>query len=276
MADNYLSEPLDEFFREMSYFNGNLYIANSMIESRSAQIKADFPAPQRLWETGLYYRDVTLHQDADNLFPTGYGYDVGTPTLAEQAIRSISFICCNTIVSIYEILDTFLKDVLAKVYVNTEHKPAFKLQMEYSDLTAVRSNLWQVKSERGFFKIIRRISPTYRQYEKRNINHFSFNDWYNMIELTRHVIVHNRQQATKALEAELKTKGYWELFTENFSIDQYDRSIIISHGQAREILQNFTGFGYLIYKTLSTDLALPYDEAPPTYKPLINVFTPKN
>lgn len=273
MISNFLSGSLEIFFQEISYFNGNLYIVNSLIESRSAQIKSDFPLPQSLWQTGTYFRDVTLDPDADNLFPTGYGYDVGTSTLGEQSLRSISFICCNTIASVYELFDTYLKDVLAQVYINTESKTAFKLKEEYNTLESIRANLWQVRSDKGFLKIIRRIAPTFPQYEKKNIYKYDLGNWFNMIDLTRHQIVHSRQQASDTFVAELKRKGYWKLFNDNFSISPANNQLImIDYNRASQMLSNFSEYAFLIFKSLSSDLNLPFDKTLPIYKPIKNIF----
>jgi hypothetical protein len=273
MDTNFLTAALDTFFQEISYFNGNLYIINSIMESRSAQIKTDFPVPQELWQTGTYFRDVTLDPDADNLFPTGYCYDVGTTTLASQSARSVSFICCNTIASVYESFDTFLKDMLAQVYFHTNHKTAFKLKESYHTLVEIRANLWQVRSDKGFLKIIRRVAPTFPQFEKKNIYKHDLGNWYNMMDITRHQIVHSRQQANDTFIVDLKKKGYWKLFCENFSIGTGESPLIlVTYGQASHILSNFTEYAYLIFKTLSHDLGLPYEITLPTYKPVRNVF----
>jgi len=273
MINNFLSEALDSFFQEISYFNGNLYIINSLIESRSAQIQSDFPVPQSLWNTGTFFRDVILHPDVDNLFPTGYGYDVGTRTLNQQAERSISFICCNTIATVYESFDTFLKDILAQLSINTEHQIAFKLKDNYQTLADVLANLWLVRSDKGFLKIIRRIAPTFPQFEKKNIYNFNLGNWYNLIDLTRHQIIHNRQQATKNFISELKKKGYWKLFNQNFSMSAGKSPLImVSYGQAAQILSHFSEYAYLIFKSLSRELGLQFETTLSTYKPIQNIF----
>ena len=270
---NYLISPLETFFKEVSYFNGNIYIANSIINSRSEQTKSDFRVPQDLWQTVTYFRDVTMDTEADNLFPTGYGYNVGTPTLSEQSLRTVSFICCNAIVSVYEAFDSYLKDVLSQVYIHSGHKSSFKLKEEYSTAEDVRQNLWQVRSDRGFLKIIRRIAPIFSQFERKNLHNYDLGNWYNMIDLTRHQIIHNRQQASESFIDEIKRKNYWQLFLDNFSVRKADNQLImITHHQASHLLINFLEYAYLIFKSFSQALNLPYQEEPLKYKPIMNVF----
>jgi len=277
MSNNYLREHLIEFFKEVSYFNGNLYVVEALIKSRSEQIKSDFPSYQKLWMTGTFFRDLSLFGADSNHFPTGYGYDVSTSTLEEQSLRSISYVCCSSIANIYEVFDSYLKNILASVYIHSDQKQHYKLKLEYETVEDVRQNLWQIKSDKGFLKVIRRISPFFKKYEMDNIWGFNIGTWYSMIDKLRHQFIHNRQVLSEEFCSNMKKTEEWKLFIENFTLHANGDAFLVqvSYGQTVKILSTFLEYSYLIFKSLSIDLGLDYEydwQKAILENPIINVY----
>src|SRR5690606_41619917 len=71
---------------------------------------------------------------------------------------------------LYEIFDSFLKNILASVYINSDRKESFKLKEQFDNFEKVREGLWMLKREGSLLKVIRRISPFYAEHEKNNID----------------------------------------------------------------------------------------------------------
>lgn len=276
MSKNYLHEHLVEFFKEVSYFNGNMYVVESLIKSRSAQIKSDFPSYQNLWMTGTYFRDLSQIGAKRNHFSTGYGYDVSTSTLEEQSLLSVSHVCCSSIANIYEVFDSYLKNILTSVYICSNQHQHYKFKLKYKSVEDIRQNLWQVKRDKGFLKIIRRISPYFKKYEIDNIWGFNIGTWYSMIDKLRHQFIHNRQMLSQEFCTEMKKTEEWKLFNENFTLRANGEVFLVlaSLSQATKILNTFLEYSYLIFKSLSIDLGLDYEHDWNTVpeRPIINVY----
>lgn len=256
MQKNYLLPYLKDFFNEVSYFNGNLYAVDSMLRSKAEQLENDFTGNQDLYSTITYYRDLSQLEGGSNLYDTGYGHDVSTLNLKQHSENAVSYVCCTTVSHVYEIFDSFLKNILASVYINSDSKESFKLKEQFENFEKVREGLWMLKREGSLLKVMRRISPFYAEHEKNNIWGYNVGVWFSMIDKVRHQIVHNRQKLTETFILDIEAREEGKLFKKNFSLLQQGSNwqIVITYPQASHILNTFIELAHLIFKSLSTDL----------------------
>lgn len=173
-----------------------------MLSNRANELMEKYPASNHgLMATAGCYTDLTFPEGQFTNFLTGYGYHVSTENMKDRIDRAISFNSCLAVAQAYEAMETFIKDVLSLVYIETWHKDKFKFKDVYFTVAEVRDNLFQIKEKRGFIKIIRRISPFFKDNEyNRFWKNISITDWYYLMEKVRHDIVHRRQVIGEDLE----------------------------------------------------------------------------
>lgn len=259
---NYLRPFMIALFEELGYTASNTNVLESFIIQRVKKIKEDFPHQDNdLMLSAGYIRDLTKFDGGNNLFPTGYDYNLTTNNLKEESQRLMSYACCLSIAQGYEVLESYLKNVLASLCVENNLYKVFKIDESSNTFLSVRDKIryLQEKNNKGLLKLLRTVSESYKHYEKHNIQGFKLDEWLDLISTVRHAIVHNRQIASEELLKLLASESMKRIFYRYFELRELKLglTIFITSGNNRDLNYLYQEFAYLIYKTLSKDFDLP-------------------
>jgi hypothetical protein len=238
-----------------------MLVLESFIVQRAKKIKEDFPFPDDdLIVSAGSIRDLTKLDGGPNLFSTGYDYNLTTDNLEEESQRLISYTCGLSIAQGYEVLETYLKNVLSSVCFENDLHRIFRIDESNDSFSSIREEIrrLQGRNNRGLLKILRRISQSYVKYEKQNLKGFELNVWFDLISTIRHDIVHNRHIVSKELLKLLTEPKKNEIFSRYCELRELKlgTTIFFSYQNARELIHVYEEFAYLIYKMLSEKFGL--------------------
>lgn len=261
MTDNYLTAHIDQLFEECTLINANLYVTNSFLKERVNQLRKSFPINGfELISMGSSFRDLSQLEGGNNLFPTSKNYILFTDELETEADRILSFYSCVTISQVFEVFETFLKDSLTElIFNNNELLKTLKLEIEVFEIDKIRYSISgiQGKNNKGLIKAIRKLSPFFNLHESNNIWGLNMTDWYKLIAIVRHIIVHQRQKVPEDFLSTIKTHGLQKLFERHFQIN--NNLLYLTPYESDVIINHLYEYAYLIYKGLSIDFKLKYN-----------------
>ncbi|MEP7317698.1 MAG: hypothetical protein ABI921_03125, partial [Panacibacter sp.] len=107
--------------------------------------------------------------------------------------------------------------------------------------------------------IMRRLSSHFKVHEVKNIHHLNIAEWFDVVTMARHVIIHNRQIiSNKFLQYLAKTNNN-EMFDRHFKRKRIknDVCIYLEKLAASEIVHWLNSFVHFIFKSLSLEMNLP-------------------
>jgi len=110
------------------------------------------------------------------------------------------------------------------------------------------------RSNRNKLKFLKGFSVTFKQYSVENYSLLNFEDWFKFFSEVRHAIVHN--------EMIIKHNKYnWSNVNKRFmdkyfpgSLSENGYVLLLESNNVRLNLETLLGFGFLIYKSLTTKL----------------------
>ena len=261
MDNNYLKKHIEAFFTESTAINANLNVIEIFIVAAREQYKKTFPT----FESDLYgmmtaYRDLSQLEGGDNLYDTGNRYELNTDNLDEETIRLLSYISCLTITQIFEVFESYLKNILSEsICRNPELIEILKIEGCNSDFFTIRNSLFQIQgaNNKGFIKALRKISPFFKFHERNNIWERNMSEWFNLISIIRHLVIHQRQKTDSAFFETLAKIGLTKTFNKHFSIK--NDLLILTPSEANVIVSHLYEYAHLIYKGISSDFDLILD-----------------
>lgn len=255
---NYLDPPIENLFDEITIINSNLRVTDSFLRDRVEQLKVSFPIKNyELIASGSYFRDLSQLEGGNNLFFAKKGYSLTTDNLVDETERILSYHSCITVSQAFEVFESFLKDVLTELIINnTDLKMFFKLDIDTFERGNIRLSLTNIqeKNNKGFIKAIRKLSKYFKTYESNNIWGLNMTDWFKLIAILRHIIVHQRQQIHKDFFQNIKSQGLEKLFNRHFKLN--NNTLFLTPSECNAIVDHLFEYAYLIYKGLSTDFGL--------------------
>ena len=261
MQYNYLKKHIEALFTESTALNANLLVLDSLVSERSSQLKTMFPPPNYdLISMVSSYRDLSQLDGGDNLYDTGIHYKLHTDNLDEETLRLLSYVSCLTISQVFEVFESFLKNILAEsICQNIELMQVFNLETADDQFNTVRKALKKIQgtSNKGFIKAIRKISPFFKFHESKNIWDRNMSDWFNLIATVRHIVIHQRQNAGDDFIDLVKNGVRKKLFNRHFSFK--GRLLVLTPYQANAIIDHLYEYSHLIYKGISQDFGLTMD-----------------
>ena len=196
MKPNYLKKHIEAFFTESTAINANLHIFNTFLTFRSDQLKGNFNIPgYELYTMITTYRDLSQLSGGDNLYITGNEYSLTTDNLTDETSRPLSYISCLTISQIFEVFESFLKNILTESIFQNNLIDVLKIENVNQDFNSIRNSLYKIQgtNNKGLIKALRKISPFFKAHEHNNIWKRNMSDWFNLIATVRHIVVHQRQ-----------------------------------------------------------------------------------
>ncbi|PJJ83399.1 hypothetical protein [Mucilaginibacter auburnensis] len=261
MKSNYLKKHIEAFFTESTAINANLQIINNFFTERSNQLKNTFPiSGYDLYSMMTNYRDLAQLEGGNNLYDTGNSYVLNTDNLEEETSRLLSYVSSLTLSQVLEVFESYLKNILAELAVqNNELLRVLKIDAEEAKFNTIRGSLFKIQdsNNKGFIKILRKISPFFKKHERNNIWGYNISSWFNLMVKLRHIVIHGRQNVSETLKLRLSTGEDGKLFKRHFTIK--NNKLIITPYEADNVISHLYEYAHLIYKGLTIDFGLEMD-----------------
>jgi len=262
---NYLKQHVESLFVECTSLDANLLVLDSFVSSRGQQLQENFPFPNyELIGMITTYRDLSQLEGGNNLYDTKVGYALTTDNLPSEVTRLLSYTACLTITQIFEVFESFLKNMLSEViFQNPNLGQLLKLPNSYTTFQDVRNDISYIQGSgnKGFIKALRKISPFFKQYESNNIWNKNMSHWFDLIARIRNLVVHSRLVVNQEFEDYIKEAHRKALFIQHFTIleNGTTKTIELTPYQAHAITHYLFEYAHLIYKSLSTDFGIELD-----------------
>ena len=75
--------------------------------------------------------------------------------------------------------------------------------------------------------MVRKISPHFRTHETKNIHNVNISQWFDLVTMIRHTLVHNRQIISSRLLKYLEKQKANEMFDRHFQRKRIDNRVCI-------------------------------------------------
>lgn len=262
---NYLKPHIESIFIECTALKANLHVLDSFISVRHDILTKQFPFPNKSLITMIStYRDLSQLDEGSNLYDTNVEYHLSSDNLSSETERILSYVSCLTITQIFEVFESFLKNVLAEL-ISQNPCLFFKLGLENNsiDFDHIRTQLFKIqgKSNKGFIKALRKISPFFREFEQHNIWERNMSHWFELIARVRDLVVHSRLKINTDFKDYISEIHRKKLFDLHFKITgiEPNEKIQLTPYQASSIIDYMFEYAHLIYKSLSIDYNIPLD-----------------
>lgn len=208
---------------------------------------------RRLNENGTGYRDYRLY--GRNLVMTPHSRELKLSTLEDEIRRIMSRESLIILFHCMEAFESFLKRILEfTLLIGSDPKQWFS-EGEKKKWGEINGNIPQFilkikgKNNKGLLKLIRRISPEYKNHEAENSLYLPFNLWYDIMCEIRHITVHNPFKVSPKLRSMLDEEKYRDIFDKTFTINNKNQ-ILTTKSQITTQTCNLNSFAFLIYNSL--------------------------
>jgi len=262
---NYLKQHIESLFIECTGLDANLLVLDSFVSSRGQQLQENFSFPDyELIGMITTYRDLSQLEGGDNLYDTKVSYSLTTDNLPTETTRLLSYIACLTTTQVFEVFESFLKNILSEVIdQNPNLSQVLRLPNTHTTFQDIRKEISYIQGagNRGFIKALRKISPFFKQHESNNIWNKNMSHWFDLIAKIRNLVVHSRLVMNPEFEDYINEAHRKALFTQHFTISENGaiKKIELTPYQAHAITQYLFEYAHLIYKSLSTDFNIELD-----------------
>jgi hypothetical protein len=263
--ESYLHKILKSYFKESTKVDGFLLTVESFIKYTENKYSELNIVDDRVAGLRSLFRDLSDLTSKENLYSTGFRYELKISEFKEDIALLVSRECCFALSQVYEIFETYLKNILSSFLF---HNPLFfdsveiknfdtpSTIQEYRDCINFLQR--QGKNNKKLFSTIRKISSFYSKHEIVNIRSFNLNNWYDLISEIRHAIIHNQQKLTLKVQNIISHNRNKEIYDRYFlSEKSYENNIIITDRlKTTDHICLFDSFAYLIFKSLSLETNL--------------------
>lgn len=262
---NYLLKSLEAYFAEILSIEGKLSVLESFLTAQKDSIIAENRQYKMLVTAITTYRDLTLLETDNNSFTPNYCYDISIDTIDNEIKDIISQQCCHAIAQGYEVFESFFLSILTEFLVRNQkylHEIKFT---EGSNIILVQDTIKKMlKDNQGtnnkdLIRIVRKVSELFRIHDKRKINSVAICQWFDVLSMVRHTLIHNRQVISpRLLKFLLKDRGNEEIFDKFFKRKRIGDNVCIylERTTALDILNWLNSFAHLIFLCLSNNANL--------------------
>ncbi len=265
MKKNILLPKLISYFKEMMSLEGKAFVLNSFATTFKNEFKKrpENQVVRDLMTSISSFRDLSKMEEGDNLYNTGFKYNVSTLSVDQELDIILSKEYCLIISQCYEILESYLNNLFTDLIYHK--RIVAKSIPKLKDITfpitkkklkqLLKETVGRPKNNRAYINAIRRLSPHFVKHETKNIYKLNLGVWFDLLGEVRHNVIHNRQVVSDKLKLYLKDKQRLKVFKIYFQIkNTYDgRVIFMTHSQFTESVHLCKEFAYFIFKALSID-----------------------
>jgi hypothetical protein len=270
--NNYLLKILESYYLEIAAIEGRLTTVESFIIAKRTDIINENRRDGSIVDLITSYRDISLVKANDNLFTPNFHYSLSLNNLEKETNDIISQHCCFAISQSYEVFESFLIEILTEYLLYNQEKLKIVKFIE-EDIILIRQTIRdmvrgnQKSNNKGLLSMIRKLSSHFKMYESKNIYKVNISQWFDLVSMIRHVLVHNRQIVSNNLLNYLaKTKSN-DMFERHFQRKKIGNNICIylERTITIDIITWLNTFAHFIFKSLSIEANLPLQI--PQYNP---------
>ncbi|WP_026896799.1 hypothetical protein [Daejeonella oryzae] len=262
MTPNYLKKHIESLFSEMTHLTANLNVLETFIVERGTQLNTNFPFPDyEIISMMSTYRDLSQLQGGNNLYNTNVSYSLSTNNINSEVDRLNSYLACLTVTQSFEVFESYLKNILTEIIFNNKALLVIlNLNIDQNDFNGIREKIFllQGKSNKGFIKALRKISPFFTNHEINNIWQRNMSHWFELIAKVRDLVVHSRLIINPQFSNYIQEPHRLKLFNLHFTITEQNgtKKLSLTAYQANAIISYLFEYAHLIYKGLSQDFNL--------------------
>jgi hypothetical protein len=135
--------------------------------------------------------------------------------------------------------------------------------------------LKQKTNNKGLIAIVRKLSPHFRNHESNNIHRVQITQWFDLVSVIRHTLIHNRQIISQRLLMYLETNKAnkaSEMFDRHFKRKKIGDGVCIylERNTASDVIDWLNTFAHFIFAGLSMEAKLSL-EVPQYVPPPLNL-----
>lgn len=268
---NYLEQPLQNVLTKIELNQGYLnHIAHDLDQFNKKLVSELNSELKFLKGTKLVISDLTGETENgwEINFPTNTpGYLVTSENYLEKNLEIFSIVSLNLTVQNYEAIERFMKDIFIVYFKHNEllaKETIGKINLRYDrDQINWRQTIQQLNkgvNKKSYLEILRELSPEFKVGEQKNLHNINLKDWFEMISLVRHSIVHSNS-IIKNEEANKLSTNMKENLNNFFNIcNKANGSIQVTLDvyKQKRLFKFFAEYCFFVFKSLSNSLELDW------------------
>ena len=218
---NYLLKILNAYFDEILSIEGRLTVSESFLNAKRDDITKEYRVYKSIVSAITSYRDLSLLQGGENLFTPNFSYEMTVDTMPNEIKDIISQQSCFAVSQAYEVFESFLIELITEYLLNNQNKLQL-LKFSNGNLILLRETIrgmvkkGQGVNNKGLLAMVRKISPHFQIHEVKNIHNVNISQWYDLVTIIRHTLVHNRQIISSRLLKYIEKQKANEMFDRHF------------------------------------------------------------
>jgi len=253
---NPLENEINELLEKISLYESLNYQTKSHLLDRKKQILKNLEIPNSITPfigTSLVIGDLTGKSDNGWKinYHSGFQNSVKGDEIPENIDKLISRNGMNFVANSYEILETFLFNILGQ-FLNgfPSYCKYLKDKDGPKDKKEFLRKFYRLKNNKELFKLLRKLNPDFEEIEENNNSGLNLKDWYFVISNVRHSIVHS------LFKINLKTTPFnpnqREILKQKFTyIEHQDYlELQMSFEECKKQINFIAEYGFLVFKTL--------------------------
>lgn len=238
-------------------------ISHSFLNTRRDEIEKEDRRHRSLYSAITSYRDLTKLEGGDNLYCPNHHFEMTIDDAKDQINNIVSQQSCFAVAQGYEAFERYLIEVITEfLTVNQARLPAVK--MASGNIILLRETLRNLVKKRqetnnkGLFSIIRKLSQHFGSFESNNIHSINICQWFDLLAMVRHSIVHNHQVVSGKFLKYLQTRKAEMMFDRHYRRKEIDGQIriFLEPSMADDILNWLNSFAHFIFVSLSKEAGL--------------------
>lgn len=271
---NYLLKILNSYFNEVLSIEGRLNVSESFLNAKKADIIKENRTRNSIVSAITSYRDLSLIEGGYNLFSANFRYEMNTGNMENEIKDIISQQSCFAVSQAYEVFESFLIELMTEYLMNNQNKLQV-LKFTNGNIILLRETIREMVKKKqgvnnkGLLAMVRKISPHFQKYESKNIHDVNISQWFDLVTMIRHTLVHNRQTISNRLLNYIEKQKANEMFNRHFQRKKIDNQvrIYLEKNTATDIIDWLNTFAHFIFVGLSNEanlsLQIPQYAAPP-------------
>jgi hypothetical protein len=260
---NYLLKILNAYFAEVLSIEGRLTVSECFLNAKKDDIIQENRFHKSVVSSITCYRDLSLLQGGNNLFTPDFSYEMGVDNMANEIKDIISQQSCFAVSQAYEAFETFLIELTTEYLFHNQGQLKF-LKFTNGNLILLRETIRdmvkrsQGVNNKGLLAMIRKISPHFRSHEAKNIYKVNISQWFDLVTMIRHTLVHNRQVISNRLLMYIEKQKANEMFNKHFKRKSINNNVCIylEKSTASDIINWLNTFAHFIFVGLSKEANL--------------------
>ena len=213
-------------------------------------------------------------QGGDNLFSPNFSYEMSVDTMPKEIKDIISQQSCFAVSQAYEVFESFLIELITEYLLNNQSKLQL-FKFTNSNIILLRETIREMVKKgqgvnnKGLLAMVRKVSPHFKTHETNNIHKVNISQWFDLVTMIRHTLVHNRQIISPRLLKYLEKQKANEMFDRHFQRKRIDNKvrIYLEKNTASDIIDWLNTFAHFIFVGLSKEanlsLVIPQYIPPP-------------